>query len=623
MYRQAGLTRKLLSLLMAVLVLMSLVFLFLFWMTYQAQLRGERSEASIAVNQLLQASLENAMLKRDIPGLRGIVSRLSEQPEIRDVVILNPRGEVRFSGTERIIGLPYETPLSEVCPSCASNMRTAQPSTRFVNDKNGNRVLRSVNPVKNHPPCSQCHGNPRDNPVNGILVVDYRADKIIRKARSGLAGLVAAGLIITSLTSWMVWRFMRRQVLEPVSLLNLASREIAQGNFDQRVQIDRQDEFGELATNFNRMADRLNTSLQQLLEKEDYLQALVDAIPDGLRVIDEDFRITLVNTAYRKQLELDDMNPVGSYCYRSSHRRNSPCPHTLYTCPVYELAAHGGTVKTMQQFNLANDRQLDVQIFAAPLEISTNGKTRRFIVESIRDLAADLQFSHEQKLAALGELAAGVAHEINNPLASIRLALQSVLTKLDHESVQPEKVGNYLKLVDGEIDKCISVSQSLLKLTTLNTEKQQLVEINTAIQETVSLLRYEAEKSNVDIALSLADPTPRIIAADHDIRMLVLNLTQNAFHAMPEGGIIRISSTSRQDCVELSFQDNGAGIRPEDKPYIFDPFFSHRANKQYGVGLGLTICQSIVHRYGGEIRVTDVKPHGACFTIIFPTPESS
>ena len=620
---RTSLNHKLITLLLSVLVLMSLVFFLLFWATYQTQLRGERSEASRTVNQLLQASLENAMLKRDIPGLRGIVKRLSEQPEIRDVVILNPRGEVRFSGANREIGKPYEIALRQVCPSCTADMQAARPSTQFTIDRNGHEVLRSVNPVRNHFPCSQCHGDPKQHPVNGILVVDYDAQPVIRKARSSLAGLAAAGLIITLMTSWLVWRFMRRYVIGPVSQLTQVSQEIAQGNLKERVKMNGSEEFENLADNFNLMADRLDASLEQLLEKETYLQALIDAIPDAIRVIDENYTVVQANAAYRKMLGLDDKQAIGQPCYVSSHNRESPCPHTLLTCPVYEIAKNGEPVKTMQQFIPADVNPREVQVFAAPMSVPIDNNGKPYIVESIRDLIHDLRFSHEQQLAALGELAAGVAHEINNPLASIRLALQSVIGKLDSTHASPENLKNYLALVDGEIDKCIAVSQSLLKLTTLPGEKRQLVEINTAIRETVSLLRYEAEKSGISIELKLADPTPRMIAADNEIRMVVLNLTQNAFHAMPNGGTLTIRSSEENNAIIMIFEDNGAGIRPEDKPYIFDPFFSHRVDEVHGVGLGLTICQSIVDRYNGEIQVSDVLPHGARFTVRIPVDSAS
>ncbi len=618
MPRRNSLNHKLIALLLAVLLVMSLVFFLLFWATYQTQLRGERSEASKTVNQLLQASLENAMLKRDIPGLRGIVKRLSEQPEIRDVVILNPKGHVRFSGAERKIGIPYEKPLSEVCPSCIGDMKAAHPSTRFTVDRDGHEVLRSVNPVKNHFPCSQCHGDPKRHPVNGILVVDYDAQPVIHKARSSLAGLATAGLIITLMTSYLVWRFMQRYVIQPVSALARASQEIAQGDLKQRVKLNGSDEFGRLASNFNLMADRLDNSLEQLLEKEAYLQALIDAIPDAIRVIDDQYTIVQANTAYRRMLGLGNSKVVGISCHASSHHRETPCPHTLFTCPVYEIHKNGEPVKTMQQFVRSNDEQLEVQVFAAALDIDTAPGKKAFVVESIRDLAHDLRFSHEQQLSALGELAAGVAHEINNPLASIRLALRSVIGKLESPDINSDDLRNYLTLVDGEIDKCIAVSQSLLKLTTLPGETRQLVEINTAVRETVSLLNYEAEKSGISITLRLSEPTPRLIAADNEIRMIILNLTQNAFHAMPEGGNLTIRTSTDGNAITMIFEDNGAGIREEDKPYIFDPFFSHRVDHVHGVGLGLTICKSIVDRYQGEIYVSDIKPHGARFSVQIP-----
>jgi signal transduction histidine kinase len=301
-----------------------------------------------------------------------------------------------------------------------------------------------------------------------------------------------------------------------------------------------------------------------------------------------------------------------------SHRRDAPCPPTLITCPLYELGHDAKTIKTMQDFTATDGTHERVQIFAAPLEIQLNGKQQRFVVESIRDLMRDIRFSQEQKLSALGQLAAGVGHEIRNPLSSIRLALQSSLRKLEADKLDSDQMEKYLKLVDGEIDRCIDITERLLKLSSLPGEYLQVVDVNNAIEETASLLRYDGEQRNIEISLDLVPSQPRVLAAESDIRMLVLNIIQNAFHAMLEHGTLKIETQIGNGEVTISFVDNGVGISPEDKIHLFEPFFSHRADGINGTGLGLTICQSIVQRYKGRIEVEDVRPQGAAFRIIIP-----
>lgn len=617
-----GINQKFTRLLLLVLGVISLVFMLLFWGTYQFQLREERSQASRTVNQLLQASLENAMLKRDLPGLEAIVKRLGEQAEILDVVILNPKGEVRFTGTNRTIGALFEQPLSELCDGCEAGFLATSESTHFLTLPDGNHVLRSVNPVRNKEPCTQCHGAIENNPVNGILLVDYDAEPIFRKARNSVMLLGLAGLIALIAAAATVWYFMNRHVLKPVAHLRDMSTLLARGDLEARADIHSNDEFEVLGDSFNTMAERLDNSLQKLLDSENYLQALIDAIPDGIRVIDSNYRVVHSNTAYQMQLGINEKRSEPLLCYRSSHQREKPCPPTLMTCPLHEIALNPTSVKTMQHFKHCDGSEIEVQVFAAPLKTVQGEKA--LIVESIRNLSKDIRFSHEQKLSAVGQLAAGVAHEIHNPLSSIRMALKSALSKLDFDSVDNSKnkeISDYLRLVDGEIDKCIDVTSRLLNLSSFAGEKMQLVDVNKAIEETLSLLKYEAEQKQINVHLEFLEVPPRMLAANQDIRMLILNLAQNAFHSMPDGGNLTVTTSMQDDIIRLLVSDTGVGIKLQHKAHIFDPFFSYRADSEQGTGLGLTICKSIVQRYHGYIKVKDVHPNGVCFIVQLKCPE--
>ena len=215
-----------------------------------------------------------------------------------------------------------------------------------------------------------------------------------------------------------------------------------------------------------------------------------------------------------------------------------------------------------------------------------NSLSAPLIVEAIRDLSQQIEFSHEQKLAGLGELAAGVAHEIRNPLASVRIALQASLRSLADSQIDSDELKDYLSVVDQKLDNCLDVTDRLLKLSALSGQHTELVELNRAISDTVSLLRYEGEQQNVSIQFDLAPEQPRLLANDSDVRMIVLNLAQNAFHAMPQGGNLRVASRCQQQSIELIIEDNGSGIPAEVFPYIFDPFYSARADKNKGTGTG-------------------------------------
>ena len=177
---------------------------------------------------------------------------------------------------------------------------------------------------------------------------------------------------------------------------------------------------------------------------------------------------------------------------------------------------------------------------------------------------------------------------------------------------------SYLRVVDGSVDKCIEITKRLLNLSQLPSQSTQLVSLSVIAPEVISLLRYEAEQIGVDMALDLGTADLRILATDSDMRMLVLNLTQNAFHAMPSGGRFVLKGRIEGGNVAIEARDTGGGINPAVLPRIFDPFFSKRADGVEGTGLGLTICKAIVTRHGGTIEAGTEAGRGATFKVTLP-----
>jgi signal transduction histidine kinase len=180
-----------------------------------------------------------------------------------------------------------------------------------------------------------------------------------------------------------------------------------------------------------------------------------------------------------------------------------------------------------------------------------------------------------------------------------------------------------LKLVDREIDNCIEITSKLLKLGTSPADFPELVDVNAALHETLSLLRWQAEENHIQIHERLDASLLRVLASDSELRMVALNLAQNAFHAMPEGGELEVLTGRENDRIVMRFSDTGAGILAKDLPYIFDPFFSRRADDVKGTGLGLSISLAIIKKYGGNIAVESEFSCGSRFTITLPEAGSS
>lgn len=610
----AGLTRKFALGTAAGLLASSLIFLVLFVGLFRGQLEEQRADAAGQVSRLLQISLENAMLRHDLDGLRGIVDRLGRQPDVVAVTIANPQGEIRFANDSARLG------------EHLSQEPDAGPVTRLIEGDAGKALLRSINPVRNQPACQECHGPVAEHPVNGVLYVDYDADSIRQQARRTTLLLMGAGSLIVLLNLAGGWWFMRRYVLRPVAHLAEASAHLSEGNLATRTHLAGDDELTALGETMNRMAETLERKMAELEEKERFLQQLVDAFPDGVRVIDQNYRVLLCNAAYRRQVgpaapqtspHAQGPDLIALPCFAQTHGQDQPCPETLMTCPLHEVTRTGAPLRVVHRLHRADGGGLDVETYAAPMTLTRGGETDQLVVESIRDLGQAVRFSHEQRLSELGRLAAGVAHEIHNPLGSVRLAVHAAEGAARAEVPDLAEVQACLSLVDQEVDSCIQVTHRLLRLSVPPPDHQELVDVTEAVDDTLKLLAWEAGERAVQLRQAGDQGPLRVLATDTEMRMAILNLAQNALHAMPNGGTLTVECRRRDGRIEIAFTDTGVGVAPEDLGRIFQPFFSRRADGVEGTGLGLSITKAFVDGHGGRIAVASVPGHGSRFTLEF------
>ena len=595
----------------------SLVFLALFMYLYNEEIAEERSQASHSVSLLLKSSLELAMLKRDLEGLRSIINELGKQAEIEEVRILNLKGQVRFASRPESLGQEAMNIIRPFCGDCLPENLGANPITRFIQRPDGKEVLRTFNPVPNKPDCNICHGAVERNPINGILVVDYDAAPIRNKGKQSLLLLILAGLVVLFASALGAWWFMRKYVLTPISKLNHASQALSQGKLHTRIELSHHDEIGLLNQAFNHMAAEIEQSQYDLKQRQQFLQGLIDAIPDGVRVIDDKYQIVAANQTYCQQLGFKQPQELlHKNCYEVTYKANKPCPPSMRTCPLQALSKDNSSIKFVETQERRDNTSLPTEVYAALL---IQEQTAPWVVESVRDLSKSVAISHEQKLSSLGQLAAGVAHEIHNPLASIRIALQAsdTLLREDNPASEIDALQGYLKLVDEKVDQCLEVTRRLLKLGSLSDHQPEVVEVNSVIKETLSLLSFEREQLKIRQHLDLDPNNPRILANDSDFRMIIMNLAQNAFHAMSEGDELCIKTRSADKYLSIECQDTGVGIDPDILPHIFEPFFSHRRDGQ-GTGLGLTIVRSLLQQCLGHLDVKANLPTGTVFILRFP-----
>lgn len=437
--------------------------------------------------------------------------------------------------------------------------------------------------------------------------------------------IVIFSSILIILSMLLLWTLIKRWVVAPINHLATISRQVSEGNFSTRINISAHqiftDEFDDLSHTFNQMLENIENGILEIKNKETFLQSLIDGIPDGIRVIDDNYNIVIANKEYYRQV--GKKTQCGK-CYTSSQNLKSPCPSSLYMCPLQEINhKHLKNVKFVQQFAKHPNKHLSIN--AAPLIINTNGEQNSYIVEVIRDLSDDIRFSHQQKLSSLGFLATSVAHEMKNHLGSIRMILEAILDKFYKDTPDDNEEKQYLSMINKQLISCINVPERLLKLSRYSNNDQQEIKYINSVKEVIDLLDYEAKRNGVTVELNASDESLSIIGYEADFKMAIINIIQNAFKAMPNGGQLKINTyqkDKRKNVLEI--EDTGIGIPKDKLNRIFEPFFSEGKNTQNkGTGLGLAIVKSIIEKINGTLSVRSQENKGTCFTMEFPSADTA
>jgi two-component system NtrC family sensor kinase len=249
----------------------------------------------------------------------------------------------------------------------------------------------------------------------------------------------------------------------------------------------------------------------------------------------------------------------------------------------------------------------------------TDKLVKRLEESDVRREMAYREIQETSKLASIGRLAAGVAHEINNPLAIIneKAGLLQDLTELTPDCPQKEKVLPLTGAILGSVDRCRTITQRLLGFARRMDISVELLNLNEVIEEVLGFLEKEALHRNIDLQLNLAPDLPRIASDRGQLQQVFLNIINNAFDAVRDGGQVSVTSFEADvDTVGVSVQDNGQGMTQDTMTHLFEPFFTTK--KGYGTGLGLSITYGIVKKLGGDIRVTSRWGEGTTFTVFLP-----
>lgn len=361
---------------------------------------------------------------------------------------------------------------------------------------------------------------------------------------------------------------------------------------------------------------RIDSTKLDLEDLKHQWLAMIDTIADPLVFIDGEYNILRINKAY---LHVSvKVNPKATYntlinkkCYQAFANKDHPCNDCLLK----------KTNSKKHDIEWTTEKLFPSETFtvrAHLLEKTPEHKESRYVIH-YRNITLQKQLqnslAHADKLAAIGKLAGGVAHEINSPLAGILAFTQIILSELEPTNKHKED----LEQIEIAAKKCKEIVENLLSFARQEGRLENFSEVQliTEITKTLKLAKGFLQQKHIQVIWDIDNEEGVILGNKGQIGQIFLNLVTNAIQAMKNGGVITFSRNDDQKYIYIHIEDTGSGIKPEFLNKIFDPFFTTKPIGE-GTGLGLSITYSLVKQHGGEIKVKSILNEGTIFTVKLP-----
>jgi len=480
------------------------IFAYVTLSAHEAQLIRELRRSANQLSETVKSSTRYDMLLNYRESVHRIITTIGTQPGIQKVRIFNKDGAIILSTDPADTGRMVDIH-AEACDGChAANQpleRLDIPDrTRIFQPPGGDRILSIINPIYNEESCwqSSCHAHSPTKKVLGVLDISMSLGELDRDMKDSQRRLLLFGVIAIAAVSLMIYLLVNRIVLRPVQKIVAATRRVAAGDLQYKIELTKRDEIGMLADSFNEMTNKLSEAQRQ----------------------------------------------------------------------VYQ----------------------------------------------------------SQKLAAVGQLAAGVAHEINNPLTGV-LSYSSFLLKRAEN--QPEFKDD-LEVIVRETKRCRGIVKGLLDFSRQSPPEKHASDINEIANQAIQIVQTQMEARHVNLQAQLRADLPRIRADANQIQQVLVNLLLNANDAIGEdGGTVTLvtdfetaggNSPSLSKRIEIRVSDTGCGISAANLQKIFDPFFSTKGAK--GTGLGLAVAWGIIEKHNGRIEVESEVGKGTTIRILLPLEEA-
>jgi len=461
-----------------------------------------------------------------------------------------------------------------------------------------------------------------------------RMEAEIRRTRLELGALAVVTLLFGGLAAGLV----ARRIARPVQRLAESAVAISRGELNQRIEPSTSDEIGELAVAFNHMAAQLfqqrraleeahtelRSRFEELADLKSYTDNVLASLTNGIVTVDLDGRVVTLNPAAELMTGFFRGEMVGRYC-------TEVFAHTPQIGDVLmETLASRAPIATIPlTLRRRNGSSLPVEFGTAPLK---GGEGKELgVIGVFRDLTfvrrLERQLRRSDRLAAVGTLAAGLAHEIKNPLTSLLTFSRHLPRKFEDEHFRKR----FESVVPRELERINVIVERLLELARPSALQFAIVRLPALLERAVDLYANQIEAKRISVVRKYARDLPSIQGDPELLYRALVNLVLNAVEAMEVGGCLTLragwddtglAATARRAGyrqVRIEIEDTGGGIPLADGDRVFNPFFT---TKEGGTGLGLALAHKVVEDHGGSINFRSVPGRGTTFSIVLPlTPE--
>jgi two-component system sensor histidine kinase AtoS len=458
-----------------------------------------------------------------------------------------------------------------------------------------------------------------------------RMEAEIRKTRLELAGLALLTLMVGGLAAALV----ARRIAGPVQQLEQGAAAIARGELGQRIEPTTNDEIGRLAVTFNHMAAQLSqqrTALEdvhselkrrfeELADLQSYTDSILHSVTSGIVTIDLEGRVVTLNPAAELLTGFFAGEAAGRYCTEVFGQTPE-----LGEILMETLTSRASITNVPLTLRRRTGAGLSIEVSTAPLK-GGDGKDLG-AVAVVRDLTVlrqlERQLRRSDRLAALGTLAAGLAHEIKNPLHSVRTFSRHIADRFDDENFRER----FQRVVPRELDRINRIVERLLELARPSRLSFGLVRLPALLDRVLELYADQIEAASLTLRRHYARDLPPVQADEDALYRALVNVVANALEAMSAGGrlTVRVAWSDAAEHrslraarfnrrVQIEVEDTGNGISSSDAERVFNPFFT---TKDSGTGLGLALAHKIVEDHGGSIDFRSAPDIGTTFRIVLP-----